>query len=133
MSGVVNVEFTLGREIRLKHPGGRVTRLAWDEATAEFLVEMVNMENRQRAQLVDELDENGYPILDAYERNDGYGLAVWCRCCRRWHVHGHGAGHRVEHCHREDSPYMKTGYVLRPIGKPVPTFNNGRPRPPEGS
>ena len=56
---------------------------------------------------VDELDENGYPVLDAYERNDGYGLAVWCRYCRKWHVHGHGAGHRAEHCHKEDSPYLK--------------------------
>ena len=81
----------------------------------------------------DEIDAQGFPILDAYDRLDGYGLAVWCRYCRKWHVHGHGSGHRVEHCHIEDSPYRKTGYILRPIWKPVPTFKNGNPKPPEGA
>ena len=71
------------------------------------------------------------PILDAYDRPDGHGLAVWSMYCRKWHVHGHGGGDRAAHCHVEDSPYIKSGYVLRPIGKPVPTFKNGKYKPPE--
>ena len=38
------------------------------------------------------------------EDTDAKGLVVWCRYCVKWHVHGHGAGHCVEHCHKEDSP-----------------------------
>lgn len=71
------------------------------------------------------------PVLDAYDRNDGHGLAVWCRYCLKWHVHGHGAGDRAANCHVEDSPYIKTGYVLKPIGRPVPTYKNERPKPPD--
>ena len=33
----------------------------------------------------------------------------------------------------QGSPYSQTGYILKPIGKPVPTFKNGKPRPPESS
>jgi hypothetical protein len=68
------------------------------------------------------------PVLDAYTRNDGHGLAVWYQYCSRWHVHGRGGGRRFAHCLKA-SPYVKAGYVLNPIGKPVPTFKNGRVRP----
>lgn len=81
----------------------------------------------------EETDAKGYSILDAFDRLDGAGLMVWCRYCAKWHVPGHGAGHRGEHCHKEDSPYLKTGYILRPVGKPVPIYRNGKPRPPEPS
>ena len=77
---------------------------------------------------VDDLDAKGYPILDAYVANESQ-WAIWCRYCCCWHYHGKSAGHRAEHCHKEDSPYMKTGYILRPIGKPIPRYKNGKPRP----
>ena len=73
------------------------------------------------------------PVLEAYDRHDGCGYAVWCRHCKVWHYHGHGEGHRVAHCHDPESPYHRPGYTLRPIGKTVPTYKNGRPRPPEGA
>jgi hypothetical protein len=40
------------------------------------------------------------------------GLRVWCHYCVRFHQHGAGYGHRAAHCRRDDSPYLRTGYVL---------------------
>lgn len=48
------------------------------------------------------------PVLDAYNRADDNGLAVWCIFCKRWHCHGVGEDHRAAHCHVEDSPYIRT-------------------------
>ena len=79
----------------------------------------------------EERDAKGYPNLDAYKRPAGCGLSIRCRFCLRWHYHGHGAGHRLAHCHREDSPYHRSGYKLKPIGKPIPKYKNGKSRPPE--
>jgi len=69
----------------------------------------------------DEDEDEDVPTLMAYDRDDGHGLAVWCRHCDGWHLHGQGNGHRMAHCHVEGSPYIKTGYVLKSIGKSVPT------------
>ena len=71
------------------------------------------------------------PVLDAYDRQDGCGLAIWCIYCKRYHFHGHGEGHRVAHCFKEDSPYQRSGYTLKPIGLPIPT-RRGRPVAPGG-
>ncbi|MCX5673838.1 MAG: hypothetical protein NTX87_02420 [Planctomycetota bacterium] len=63
---------------------------------------------------------DGIPALAAVPRADGRpGLRIWCRHCRRWHLHGMGYGHRVAHCADVDrrgrpveSPYRATGYRL---------------------
>jgi hypothetical protein len=56
---------------------------------------------------------NDPPELVAFKREDGHGLKVRCVYCRKWHIHGHGYGHRVAHClDKSGSPYLKTGYVL---------------------
>ena len=52
-----------------------------------------------------------FPVLPAYETPDGL-LGVWCCFCRRYHIHGPPAGHRVAHCVVNGSPYMATGYIL---------------------
>jgi hypothetical protein len=54
------------------------------------------------------------PTLDAY--SSAAGWEVYCDHCHRWHKHGHGAGHRVAHCDA-NSPYKRTGYVLRLAGE----------------
>ncbi|CKH71747.1 Uncharacterised protein [Streptococcus pneumoniae] len=44
--------------------------------------------------------------------------------CRKFHHHGTGEGHRDAHCFEEDSPYIRTGYVLKKMklsGKEVVT------------
>jgi hypothetical protein len=60
------------------------------------------------------------PVLLAYDT--GTHAIIWCTHCRCWHAHGRGRGgsdsdgHRVAHCHRPNSPYDRSGYVLRFIG-----------------
>ena len=58
------------------------------------------------------------PVLEAFESETGH-LYVWCWHCGRWHTHGPGEGHRVAHCQDPQSPYMRTGYILRKKG-PLP-------------
>ncbi len=54
------------------------------------------------------------PVLPAYRVGDL--LHVWCRYCKRWHVHGGAAGgHRASHCTVDDSPFRQTGYTLEEI------------------
>jgi hypothetical protein len=60
-----------------------------------------------------------HPVLLAYLREDGKYLRAWCPFCVRWHLHGWGFGHRVAHCHIEDSPFKKTGYVLKAADRKV--------------
>ena len=52
------------------------------------------------------------PHLPAYQSESGKQWFAWCVFCQRWHQHGSGPGHRVAHCHCEDSPYKQTGYTL---------------------
>ena len=51
------------------------------------------------------------PLVPAYPDQMG-GLRMWCAFCDRWHYHGKEYGHRTAHCHRTDSPYRDSGYVL---------------------
>jgi len=44
------------------------------------------------------------------------GVWLWrfkCPHCRVYHHHSAMPGHRTRHCTREDSPFERTGYVLR--------------------
>jgi len=43
----------------------------------------------------------------------------WCTFCHAYHVHGGGhdgtdLGHRQAHCTEATSPFLATGYVLKP-------------------
>ena len=66
------------------------------------------------------------PVLDAYELGNGK-CAVWCNNCGLWHFHGsrNTAVHVAAHCswmepweappdYPGDSPYLETGYWLKP-------------------
>ncbi|SEF46611.1 hypothetical protein SAMN04487919_101274 [Bacillus sp. ok061] len=53
------------------------------------------------------------PIVLAIERDEKGNLSTWCQYCRKFHHHGTGEGHRDAHCFEEDSPYIRTGYVLK--------------------
>lgn len=59
-----------------------------------------------------------YPVLAAVERNAEGHLSAWCPFCRRWHHHGAGEGHRVAHCINPESPFHKTGYILKKVKPP---------------
>ena len=52
------------------------------------------------------------PILKAEPRHEVY-LKVWCHYCKKYHLHGHGEGHRTAHCPDPDSPFYRTGYILK--------------------
>jgi hypothetical protein len=56
------------------------------------------------------------PVVDALDREDGAGLEMYCQYCKDWHLHGRGDGHRWSHCWN-DTPYRKTGYILRRVPK----------------
>lgn len=68
-------------------------------------------------------DSNPYPVLPALRTSDDRQLAIWCKYCRRCHLHGtggeprgEGGGHRVAHCHNGNSDYQHTGYILKEVG-----------------
>jgi len=54
-------------------------------------------------------------------------LRFRCPWCGTFHYHGAGDpddgrkypryGHRVEHCHRQDGPFARFGYILTPVGE----------------
>jgi hypothetical protein len=61
----------------------------------------------------------GYPRLPAWQAlcGGGWQTVIWCRYCRRYHLHGAGRfGHRVAHCD-PGSPYYEFGYVLVDAGQ----------------
>lgn len=60
-----------------------------------------------------------FPVLLAYIQKGGKYLQAWCPFCVRWHLHGWGFGHRVAHCHLQDSPFKETGYVLKAADRKV--------------
>ena len=87
-----------------------------------------NAKDAQNAKNADvPLDTKGIPVLPAFSTVDWDGktriLKVWCRHCRKWHVHsggqapGGGDGHREAHCLDAGSPFRKTGYILREIAE----------------
>jgi len=55
---------------------------------------------------------NHLPVLLAVEDDRGF-LKAWCPFCRKYHYHGKNEGHRVAHCKDPNSPFHKTGYVLK--------------------
>jgi hypothetical protein len=55
------------------------------------------------------------PTVRAFVTEEGFHR-FWCIWCKVWHAHGRGAGHRVAHCFNERSPYIATGYILKPVG-----------------
>lgn len=54
------------------------------------------------------------PVLLAFPIDEREWKA-WCPFCEAWHFHGPGEGHREAHCAgtNDDSPFIKSGYVLR--------------------
>lgn len=54
------------------------------------------------------------PVIKAFPRPEG-GLMFWCPYCKKWHYHGIGEGHRNAHC--DDSPFNKTGYIIKRLTK----------------
>ena len=83
-------------------------------------------------------DTCALPVLIGRRSSWGIQLKVWCAHCRRDHLHGrchdartgclfderwpyrytctcplgYGDGHRVAHCHTEESPYYASGYIV---------------------
>ncbi len=59
------------------------------------------------------------PIVLCTHRTDNFpeGLQFYCDFCKKNHLHGEGEGHRVAHCHNENSPFEKTGYILQKTKK----------------
>ena len=55
--------------------------------------------------------KNGIPIIQAYLHNNR--AVFWCEYCKTYHYHGPMDGHRVAHCISEDSPFNRTGYILK--------------------
>lgn len=56
---------------------------------------------------------NDIPVLEAFERNEQGDLSIYCVFCQEHHHHGQGDGHRIAHCTNEDSPFIKTGYIIK--------------------
>jgi hypothetical protein len=76
----------------------------------------------QAAELAVDGDEP--PVVLCRRTADGTQLVFFCPYCRADHFHGVGTpggpvgcgdGHRVAHCHRPDSLYLRAGYVLREV------------------
>jgi hypothetical protein len=64
------------------------------------------------------LTDDGYPVMLCEPVRPRLKGNVWqwrfrCPHCGVFHYHGAMPGHRVRHCHRPNSPYERTGYVLR--------------------
>lgn len=65
------------------------------------------------------------PRLRAEWCPDGRTIRVWCRPCKRFHVHGvtdliaGGTTHRVAHCTNKKSKHLSVGYLIEV--PPLPT------------
>lgn len=53
------------------------------------------------------------PVMLAIEIGKNGYLSVWCPFCVQMHHHGQEEGHVVSHCTNEDSPFNKTGYIVK--------------------
>jgi hypothetical protein len=68
------------------------------------------------------MSEMNIPTLKAEHVGD-VSWRVWCSHCCCYHYHGdagrgaEGLGHRGAHCHKPNSPYERTGYILEGEGK----------------
>jgi hypothetical protein len=65
------------------------------------------------------------PHYDRKGKLEVYLLQFYCCYCKKIHQHGGGNdidhilyGNRGAHCHKESSPFIKTGYNLIPKGLP---------------
>jgi hypothetical protein len=64
------------------------------------------------------------PVVECTRRKDiDFGLRFYCVFCKKFHLHGKGEGHRIAHCHKPESPFEKTGYILK-LNKEE-SFQNG--------
>lgn len=62
--------------------------------------------------------EKEYPVIKALPHPELHGAFMfWCPFCKKWHTHGIGEGHRCAHCHHKDSPFDKTGYIIKKMTK----------------
>ena len=65
-----------------------------------------------------DLDASTLPAYELVSEENGRAFwGVWCKHCADWHWHGPGEGHRIAHCHDENSPYELHGYNLALAGK----------------
>lgn len=65
--------------------------------------------------------------LPTFEDRAGF-LHVFCPWCCCFHHHSMGLGHRAAHCVLSDSPYLMTGYDMRPAGEYTPDMGRVAPR-----
>jgi hypothetical protein len=57
-------------------------------------------------------------LIEAESRNEVPVYAFWCSFCDRWHTHGAvSEGNRSPHCISPESPFKRTGYNLKCVGK----------------
>jgi hypothetical protein len=59
------------------------------------------------------MNDNVIPFLVAEVGNKAGMLKVWCKYCKEWHLHGKLEGYWTAHCTNPNSPYLKSGYLLR--------------------
>ena len=58
------------------------------------------------------------PIVKVFKTDNQKQYAFWCSFCNKFHYHGSAElGHRTAHCINQNSPYHKTGYILKEYTK----------------
>lgn len=58
------------------------------------------------------------PSVKVFKSQNQKQYIFWCPFCNRFHYHGSASlGHRTAHCTNPDSPYKKTGYILKEYTK----------------
>ncbi|WP_235856736.1 hypothetical protein [Niallia taxi] len=62
---------------------------------------------------------SNYPVLEAFERNERGDLSVYCTFCKVFHHHSSDDGHKSAHCTNDESPYLKTGYIIKKTFKRI--------------
>lgn len=65
-------------------------------------------------------------IVDALIDEEGR-LHCWCIHCGCYHHHGRGEGHRIAHCILDGSPFKRTSYYLRAVGRWTETHRRQAP------
>lgn len=64
------------------------------------------------------MNKENIPTVLVKKRKDGIeGYEFKCPYCKEIHCHGLGEGHRNAHCSNPNSLYLKTGYILKEMGK----------------
>ena len=57
------------------------------------------------------------PVIKVLKTKDGRGYVFWCPFCDTFHCHGSVEGDRLPHCTNKNSPYIRTGYILKEYTK----------------